>query len=257
MSKKCGKNVKIFGTAGAALIIVAALLFLTLTDAGKNILAGKGKADSAISSGIIEIASQKDVKDYFVFMSPDEARKLLEEARNNGQEKMLLPQFDVAFNNNDPIVIESRDGTLEGSPFKFIVVKGLPSGIKIYSSVGGYVRGGVIRSGTAIPYVWMKEVREEEDTGVAVTYVPALVLSKSQNPVFIGDVEDIYGPIELGAPLVNLMTDSALDESLVSGGAQIAMAWAGDDGVYNKFELKNILTYRGRMVMAQTATEIK
>jgi hypothetical protein len=61
----------------------------------------------------------------------------------------------------------------------------------------------------------------------------------------------MYSPVEYGDQLASLLTDNVIPESWVPGGADIAVAIAGEDGVYTKLGLENILTKDGRIVMIQ------
>ena len=248
MAMKDKKTGKIISIIAGAIVLIAVAYILLFTSFGRGFFF-TGKAGSALSAGRFEITSKEEINDYFVFVSADEAAKLRAESRERGEEKFLFPQVELALKASTPLIIEEINSQIEGAPFKFITVKGLPSGIKIYSSVGGDIRGDIV-SGSSSSYAWVKEVWEEENNAdVMLTYIPAIDLGTGDNTIFTRDMSEIYSDIGLGDQFANLLTDNSLPSEIISGGTQVAVAVAGSDGSYTKFSLKDVLTYRGRIVM--------
>jgi len=244
------KNIKIIAIVlGAVLLVVVACVFL-FTSFGRNLFF-TGKAESALSSGKLEITTRGEINDYFVFVSADEAAELRAESVKRGENKILFPQIDIDLGNGDSLIVKEVNSEIEGAPFRFITIKGLPSGVKIYSSTGGNIRGDVVSSGSSL-YAWVKEVWEEENNvDVMLTYISAIDLGVEKNTVFSRDMDEVYSDIDLGEQFANLLTDSPLPSEIISGGVQIAVAVAGGDGSYTKFNLKDVLTYRGKIVMIE------
>jgi hypothetical protein len=248
MAKKKINTGKIVAIAGGVAAIIALTYIFGFTSFGRGIFF-RGQADKAISAGIVEIKSREDIDKYFVFVSPERATEILSKAREKGEEKYIFPQFDISLSGGVPITIEPIESEIEGAPFNFITVRGLPSGIKIYSSVGGFLRGDVISSGTS-SYAWVKEIwAEEGNEDVILTYIAAPSFGELGGSVLADGIDEAYGEMGFGDHFANLATDGSLPELLVSGGAQIATAVSGNDGKYIKFDFEDILTYQGRIVM--------
>ncbi|MFA5053137.1 MAG: hypothetical protein WC565_03700 [Parcubacteria group bacterium] len=228
-------------TGGA--IVAGILIYLGIS------FFGGGKANRALSQGKIEIASEDKLGDYFVFVSPEDAKTLLQ--RNEG--KFLFPQIDLSIADGKSLVIEEKQGMVEGKEAKFVTISGLPAGIKIYSVADGYVRGGVA-SNNGTPYAWIRQTwAKAGNSDVMLTYIPAIRVGTLQNPVWNmeGIEEDMYIPVEMDVTLANLLTDGTLPNGLISGDKSIAVSMAGEDGSFTKLSLSDILTYKGKIVMVQ------
>lgn len=236
------KNIlKILAIIGAA-IILGELVFI-----GVNLLS-RGKADKALSSGVVEITSAKKLDDYFVSLPVEKVKVLLKEKEG----KLLFPQFDLAMADGEKMVVKETDGNINGAAAKFVTINGLPSGTKIYSATGGFVRGGTALSGI-YPYAWAEEIWPDSDNAdIMRIYFPATDTGGVENPVFSIDMDpEVFSSVELGEQFAVVLTTNPVPENLVAGGASIAAAIAGEDGVFTKFSLSNILTFRGKIVMIE------
>ncbi len=245
MAKKKNNVPIILAVAGGAIAIGALVYIFGFTPA-KDIFT-KGKAERALSSGKMEV-SANELEDYFVSLPEEEVKALLSASEG----KFLFPQVDFLITEGKSLAVEKKEADISGFPISFLAVSGLSSGAKIYSTGGGFVRGGTVPNGDD-SYAWMKEIREEGGTGeIMLTYFPMSPIEAISNLTFnVGMDEEMYSPVPYGSQLASLLTDNTLPESLVPGGASIAFAIAGDDGVYTKLELENILTQNGRIVMVQ------
>jgi len=245
MAKKKNNTPLILAIAGGVLL-VGALVYVFVFTSIMDVFT-KGKAEKALLSGRVEVASEKDINDYFVFLPAEEVKALL--ADNKG--KFLFPQIDLTLQSGVPLVVEKKEGGIEGTDFDFVAISGVPAGVKVYSTSGGYLMGGIL-SGAGGPYAWVREAwAEEGNDDVMITFFPTLNLGLTANPAFSAEVsETMFSPIEFGAHFANILTDRTLPDSLASG-ANIATAVAGEDGTYDRLTLESILTKNGRIVMVQ------
>jgi len=231
----------------AGVLVIGALVYIFGFTSARDIFS-RGKAERALLSGKLEVASEQEINDYFVFLPAEEVKTLLSESGG----KYLFPQVEFLLASGESLTVKSEDVSVDNTQFKFLTISGLSSGAKIYSTGGGIVRGGVVPNGTD-SYAWMKEARAEEGNNETIfTIFPISDTEAISSLTFSAEIaENMYSPVEYGDQLASLLTDNVIPESWVPGGADIAVAIAGEDGVYTKLGLENILTKDGRIVMIQ------
>jgi hypothetical protein len=236
----------ILAITGGVLAVGALIYIFGFTSVGDMFF--RGKAERALSAGRVEIMSEKDIEDYFVFLPAEEVKALL----NESDGKFLFPQMDFLLASGKSLVVESKETNIGDFPLRFLTVSGLSSGAKIYSTGGGFVRGGTVPN-EGDSYAWMKEIRDEGGNGeVMLTYFPIPETEALVDLVFAMEMdEEMYSPAELGVQIASLFEDDVLPESVVPGGVNIAVAIAGEDGSYIKLGLEDILIKDGKIVMVQ------
>ena len=223
----------------------------------------KGKADQALSAGKIEITSARDLDDYFVFLPAERVQALLQKSEG----KFLFPQIDLVVADGRSLIIREQKTNIYDQPFNFVTISGLLSGAKIYTTAGmlnkrdtalystidGFIRGGIVPRDDGALHIWAKEAWTEEDDGnIMLTYISAPNIGIINNPALnITIHERAFLLVEQGTHYATLLTETPLPEELVPGGANVAVAIAGADGVFIKLSLQNILTYKGRIVMIE------
>jgi len=225
-------------------IVVGALVYVF----GLASLFARGNADRALSAGEVKITSVGDLDNYFIFLPAERVQTILQES----EDKFLFPQISLAMTDGTPLTIREQQVTLEDQSLNFVAISGLSSGTKLYT-VGGFIRGGIVPRDDGKPYAWIKEGWDEENNhNVMLTYFSLPNVGIIDNPglnITIHEGMSIYvgRDIHYGT----LLTETSLPEDIIPGGANIAVAIAGDDGVFTKLSLRNILTYKGRIVMVE------
>jgi len=239
------KNIhKILAIAISAVIVGGLIIF------GFIWMQETGRADRALANGRIEIIKQEDIGRYFVFLPKERVTYLLQKS----DAKFLFPQVDLAITEGSNLIIEKQEIIAGEVPFRFLTISGLPTGTRIRSAVGGFIRGGIVSSDIN-PYMWAKEVSGKEgDYNIALTYIPVLNIENigTNNPSIVMELQEgVLSQIELGAHFATILTDSVLPENVAPGNANLAMTISGKDGNYAELSLQNILTYKGRIVMIE------
>jgi len=244
-NKKKNLIYKILGVVFGVVILGILVYVISLTPVGE--IFSRGQADRAFTRGKIEISSARDIGNYFVFLPQEKVKNLLQESEG----KFLFPQVDIGIADAKNLVITTRETSLEGSVFNFLTISGLPLGTKIYSSTGGFIRGGIMQFGDNA-YAWVKESwAEEGNHDVMLTYIPVLDTGMIENPVFTKTIDEVYQTVNLGVQYASILTENTLPEEIVPGGVNIAVAIAGEDSIFTKLSLANILIYEGRIVMVE------
>lgn len=225
-------------------VAVGALIYIF----GITALLNKGNADQALSAGEVQITSVRDLDNYFIFLPKERAQALLQESGD----KFLFPQISLAVADDNALTIREQKITRQDKQYYFITISGLPTGTKLYT-VGEFIRGSVASYDVNMLYAWAREGwAEEGNHNVMLTYISVPNVDTADNSVFnIALYEKMASSVEQGIHYATLLTDATLPEELVPGGANIAVAMAGDDGIFTKLSLQNILTYKGRIVMIE------
>jgi len=175
-------------------------------------------------------------------------RALIQES----EDKFLFPQINLVIAEEMPLIIREQQIILRDELSNFVTVSGLLSGANLYT-VGEFIRGGAISRDDGRPYAWIKESwNEVNNHNIMLTYFSLPNVGIVNNPSFNTALdEEMFIHVEKGTHYATLLTESPLPEDIMPGGANIAVAVAGDDGIFNELSLQNILTYKGRIVMIQ------
>ena len=244
MDKK--KTVKIY----AGIVIVAGIAVASVFFGRWLINNAKGKAESAIAAGIVEIKNRSEIKNYFIELPKEEIKQLINDYKNEGQEKFLMPQFDMSLIDSFSINNESVDS--EGKAVEYLTVTGIPSGTEIFSSTDGLISGGIAQRKE--PYVWIKQFEggnddSDRDNTVSVTYFPAFIVPGQDYRPFSDEISSsTYSPISMGTKITKILSDSTLDSTVVPGGVSLSFA-IDKEGDFTFAKMENLLLKNGRIVM--------
>ena len=212
-----------------------------------------GQANQALSVGEVIVSSSRDIDDYFVFLPTNKVQTLLQEAEG----KLLFPQISIAVIDDRPLIIREQQVVMQDKSKNFITVSGLPTGTKLYTvgegDIGGFIRGGITERDDGKPYAWIKQAWAIEDNfDELLTYFPVPNIGIANNPALQITVhEEMFIYVEQSTHYATLLIESSLPEDLIPGGVSLAVSIAGDDGIFNRLSLQNILTYKGRIVMIE------
>lgn len=240
-----------------ALGIVASVAILIAVFYGITVFINSGSraVNSAISTGSLEFdpGLKSDLDKYFTFVSPDEAKNLLAEARKNGEYKMLLPQFDL-ISNNKSITIKEVKANVDGNSVTYLAVSGLVAGVHYRSGEDGLMRGGL--TGGQAPYLWTFEVDANKDQAkhpTRTTYFPAVY-----DPTISGGlsllgrtIDDVYRAVKAGDQIATLLSErGSVNKDVLKGDYQMSVS-VSDGERYDLAGFKNILLKNGKFVMVK------
>ncbi len=210
----------------------------------------KGKAEAAIAENLIEVKDKSQIADYFIELPQEEVKQLLADAKNKGEVKFLMPQFDLSITESFTVKnesIESEDKTVE-----YLTVSGLPSGTEIRASIDGLISGGIAQRNE--PYVWVRQFEggsddNDRDNTLTVMYFPAFIIPGNDFKPFSEDISaENYGPILMGTKISKILSESPLDASVVPGAVSLAVA-IDKEGDFEAAKMENLLLKNGRIVM--------
>ncbi|MDD4930979.1 MAG: hypothetical protein PHG66_02365 [Candidatus Colwellbacteria bacterium] len=238
------KKKTILTIVAVTIAVLAAGYAIFLSPLSDMIFGGAKQAtlEDSLAKGRIDIKSEKDMSDLFVFVSPDEARKMLLDAEGAGKFKFILPQFNPDKDVTDlSIWNETKD--VEGRPIKFMLMSGLPVGATIYANSDKFAQGGMSSGDPA--YAWFRAKNLDEDIATTL-YVPGPLLAGQS--VFRAGIDDIFKSIAMGTPILDIKSGSKLNEELFPKDAQIAFA-ISKEGDFTLADMKDILTKDGKIVM--------
>ena len=248
MLKKKKNNIKklafVFGV-----IIIGVLAYIY----GLAPLLALGHANQALSVGEVKVSSSKEIDNYFTFLPAEKVKTLLQESKD----KFLFPQISIDIIDGRPLVIREQQALIQDKSKNFITISGLPTGTRLYTvgegDVGGYIRGGITERDDGKPYAWIRQAWAIEDNfDELLTYFPVPNMGIANNPALQMTMhEEMFIYVEQSTHYATLLIESSLPEDLIPGGVSLAVSVAGDDGVFNKLSLQNILTYKGRIVMIE------
>ena len=200
--------------------------------------------------GIVEVDSP-DGKITFEYVSVEEARRLLDEARSRGEFKFLFPQIDL--NGIDYINIENTKVTAsDGSEIVLLGLSKLTRATEISSNIDGTIRASQIyyEEGVLENTPLTIFTTEAEDY-VAELYVPiAPLLNSETSREFRGGSE-----VSLGDEITLIPEEVGLKKEIFPDDWQVALiikTITGDEeGEINGSSLENILTRNGNIIMVK------
>lgn len=230
-------------------VIFSAVVFLTPV---RNAFFDSGRrfVDNAIASGRMEINSKNDIGKYFEFMAPEEAEALLKAENDAGKFIFLMPQFDLNLNGSS-IEIAEVDSNMEGSDIRYIGIRGIPTGSKVYADLNGFVTGEYIQN-VAVPYLKVSERVIAEDPGMydGVTknlFISSIDISEGTESLFLSGVDEVFRRADLTTPLAVILSEKGLSEEV----SPYQLSLSVDRGADRKLaDLDNVLRSRsGKIVM--------
>lgn len=232
MNKAGGSRLKILASLISLIIIVTVAFGLLRVS---SILSGR-QVRKAIQTGEIVMNSKEDINKYFVFLSGEEARLLLE-GQSAEKAVFLFPQIDFIFGDR-PIVIKQENASVEGRKIDFITFSGLSLGTRIYLGEKSALKGA-----TASDYAWFTERAESRPVFAKTTYVAA----SSALGGLLAKLDHVYKFFPAGEPVASLNVGTEMNTPIRS---QIAVYIS--DGERNDYALfGNMLRKGGRFVMVK------
>jgi hypothetical protein len=227
----------------SAVIIACGIIYILVFSPFKNFTGSS--LNASLQTGRIEITSEEDQKNYFTFVSVEEARKMLSDADTAGQFKFLMPQFSISESGLKGLVIRNETANVEGNQMKFVLISGLPAGTIVYANSDKFGQGGVSSGDDAFAWFRTKNIGEEIMTTM---YIPASLLVRVDQKVFLSAIDDVFREFAMGTPIFDLKLDNYLDENLFPASSQIAFVISkGED--YSLASLNNVLLKDGKIVM--------
>lgn len=245
------KKILISSVAFVSLVVIfsAAVFFTPL----RNVFFDSGRmiVEKAIASGKIEIKSPEDIRRYFEFITSEEADALIAAEGAAGNFRFLMPQFDFNLNGRSIEIVES-DSNIEGSDIRYLGIRGIPAGSKVYADLSGFITGEYVRN-VSVPYLKISERVISEDPGIyeGVTknlYISTIDISEGTESLFLSGVDDVFRRADLSTPVAVVLSEKGLSE--VSPYQLSMMMEKGDD--MKLADLDNVLrSSRGKIVMVR------
>jgi|GEM_PF-3198082 len=246
------KKILISSAAFISLVVIfSAGVFLTPV---RNVFFDSGRitVEKAIASGKIEIKSQQDISRYFEFVTSEEADALLAAETAAGNFRFLMPQFDLDLNGSS-IEIAENDRSIEGEDIRYLGIRGIPSGSKVYADLNGFIEGEYIQGGS-VPYLKLSERMISEDPGIyeGVTknlYISTIDISEGTDSLFLSGIDDIFRRVDPSVPIAVVLSEKGISEEVFPYQLSMMAEKGGDKKLA---DLDNVLrSSRGRIVMVK------
>lgn len=216
--------------------------------AGTYFLFGQKKPfETERDSGRIEVTSGEEYK-YFTYVSVNEARRLVTEARSSGEFVFLFPQID--FGDFEKLVIEEYETTTSrGTRVTILSIGGLPRDALVRSNIDGTIRASILDYEDSDMASLIIFTGEEDDFTLEF-YMPYV---SGENDLS-GELEGVLN-VAYGTPLISVASNSYLENEIFQRNSQMALIVqtnrGGEDVAASGSLLKNVLTKYGRIVMVE------
>lgn len=228
---KSGSKKNVFALVAAVFIIAAAVFGLSKVSFFFDY---NRLVSGVIQTGEIVLNSPEDINKYFVFLTADEAKSLLEK---QAAEKavFLFPQIDLVFD-DQPIIIKQEKASVEGREISFMTFSGLNVGARIYLGEKSALKGAASSN-----YVWFTERSESRPAFAKTVYIAA-------SPALGGllaKLDSVYGFFPAGEAIASLNVKSEMTSPVE---AQVALYIS--DGERNDYAVfANMLRKNGKFVL--------